>query len=406
MDILSKATPRSAGAFQHAPARRSTVPSRLGWQATGWFAFASLVGLVGLSGCEPVDRHATFEKRGPTYIGKPDAVVGPVTSSQRFDAEPKEGGSPHGHGGAHGGGPGGGPGVEAFVFEAPESWERKERTSMRLLNFSIQGREDAYCFLSAMEGTQDKVLFNANRWRRQLGLEAWTQAELDAAETGMLFGAPAIRVHWEGDFDDGMGNPAIPGAAMVGLIAHHQSSLVFLKMVGPKDVIDQEVAGFDRFAETLDFPVGANAGQPQNKLSYEAPADWVKQAPRQMRDLGFDVGDCDLSISFLQGDGGGLLMNVNRWRGQFGLGNMQANELSELDTIEILGGRGHWLSLEGPYKGMTNQVQEADGALEGAIVPLGSQTLFVKLTGPKDQVQAEAQNLREFTATLRLEGQQ
>lgn len=382
--------------FQPAPPRFQDSPGPSGrshWARFGWLTAACL-----LAACSSGDREARFEKRGPTFVGKPDSAVGPVSSSQRFDAQPQ---NPHGAGGApHGGRPT----VEAFVFDLPETWQRKERTSMRLLNFQIQEREDAYCFLSAMEGEQEMVLLNANRWRRQLGLPEWTQDDLQDVETGLLFGAPAMRVHWEGPFDDGMGGATIPEAGLVGLIAHHQSSLVFLKMVGPKEVVDAEVDHFDAFAASLDFPIAGQDSHPKHQLSFEAPEAWQVQAPRPGRDLGFDVGACDLSVTMLVGNGGGLLANVNRWRGQFSLPPIRANEINTLETFEAMGHSGHWLSLEGPYQGMGTQVLEEDGALEGAIVPLGDHTLFVKLVGPKEAVQNERDNLRVFTQSLHMEG--
>ncbi len=364
----------------------------------GLAACLLLAACLFLAGCTQGDRQARFEKREATFVGKPDAAVGPVSSSQRFDAQPQNQHGGHAHGAR--------PATEAFVFDLPDTWQRKERTSMRLLNFQIQERADAYCFLSAMEGERSMVLVNANRWRRQLGLGEWTDEDLASVDTGLLFGAPAMRVHWEGDFDDGMGGTPVTDAAMVGLIAHHQSSLVFLKMVGPKSVIDSEVENFDRFAASLDFPVAQQESHPKHELSYQAPEGWQVQAPRTGRDLGFDVGACDLSITMLVGNGGGLLPNVNRWRGQFGLPPLRANELDQLEPFEAMGHSGHWLSMEGAYTGMGSTVQEADGALEGAIVPLGDHTLFVKLVGPKDQVLAERDNLRGFTQSLRMEGHQ
>ncbi|MES1194548.1 MAG: hypothetical protein ABUL65_01550, partial [Opitutus sp.] len=70
----------------------------------------------------------------------------------------------------------------------------------------------------------------------------------------------------------------------------------------------------------------ANTAVPtgSDNLAWTAPADWTAKAPGAMRKGSFTVkgadgSEADLSITAFPGDTGGLLANLNRWRGQISL---------------------------------------------------------------------------------------
>src|SRR5688572_18194483 len=65
-------------------------------------------------------------------------------------------------------------------------------------------------------------------------------------------------------------------------------------------------------------------GQSQSRLTWTAPSTWKAQAPTAMRLASFAIPtkagkDLDFSVVMLSGEAGGLLANVNRWRGQIQL---------------------------------------------------------------------------------------
>ena len=81
------------------------------------------------------------------------------------------------------------------------------------------------------------------------------------------------------------------------------------------------------------------------------------------------------------GDGGGLPSNVNRWRGQLGLGPQSEAELGQaISAIDTSGGKASFIDLSGK-DARTGQ----DARLVGAIVAQGGRTWFYKLMG-NDQV--------------------
>src|SRR6266705_3498653 len=94
------------------------------------------------------------------------------------------------------------------------------------------------------------------------------------------------------------------------------------------------MAAFGSMSETMPagFPGPDNSGQPA--LQYMLPAGWEKKALTQMRVESFsatqDGKQADISVIPLVGTAGNDPANVNRWRGQVGLGALPAAELLKL----------------------------------------------------------------------------
>jgi len=131
-------------------------------------------------------------------------------------------------------------------------------------------------------------------------------------------------------------------------------------------------------------------------LVWAAPANWTPKALGSMRKGSYAItGDAgataDLAITAFPGDTGGLFANVNRWRGQVGLGPIEAAQLdANTQSIEA--------------NGLKMIVVEATGSgntLLGAIVPYNGQTWFFKLLGPEALVAREKPAFREFLNTVK-----
>lgn len=87
-------------------------------------------------------------------------------------------------------------------------------------------------------------------------------------------------------------------------------------------------------------------------------------------------------MSELIGDGGGVVANVNRWRNQLGI-EIAATE-AELG-LEKLGQGSVIVDLVSPT---------SENRMIAAIVPIGSRTLFFKLTGDVTAVESEIERFR------------
>jgi hypothetical protein len=81
-------------------------------------------------------------------------------------------------------------------------------------------------------------------------------------------------------------------------------------------------------ADMASTPVATASGA---NLQWTAPAHWAVKSGSAMRKGSYairhEAGEADLSITAFPGDTGGLLANLNRWRGQIGLAPLAPAEL-------------------------------------------------------------------------------
>lgn len=151
-------------------------------------------------------------------------------------------------------------------------------------------------------------------------------------------------------------------------------------------------AAADR-AAMANTPVATSQGQ---GLQWTAPAHWAAKAGSAMRKGTYAIkgagGEAELAITAFPGDVGGDLANVNRWRGQVGLGPIGSTELAssltrfrahslDVAVVDILGANGQ--------------------RILGGIVPFAGSTWFFKMTGPDAVVAAEKPAFVEYLKTVR-----
>jgi hypothetical protein len=134
-------------------------------------------------------------------------------------------------------------------------------------------------------------------------------------------------------------------------------------------------------------------------LSWTAPADWVAKAASAMRKGSYTVagggGESDLSITAFPGDVGGELANVNRWRGQVGLGPLGPEGLDAAVTRVQSNG------LPVTIVELAPRDDPKGKCILGAMVPFGGSTWFFKLMGPAASVRASKPAFIEFLHTVR-----
>ena len=102
-----------------------------------------------------------------------------------------------------------------------------------------------------------------------------------------------------------------------------------------------------------------------------------------------------VSISVLDGIGGGTLANVNRWRGQLSLPPITDADLpADTKSVDVLGGQATVVDFTGTDK--TGQPSR----LIAAIVPHGQSTWFYKLMGDGTVVEREKPGFIKFVQTV------
>ncbi|MEM9383337.1 MAG: hypothetical protein AAGB93_25570, partial [Planctomycetota bacterium] len=147
---------------------------------------------------------------------------------------------------------------------------------------------------------------------------------------------------------------------------------------------------------------GAAPQDASDLFEYDPPEGWEALAPTQFRLVNLrskSDPSAEITLSFLGGDGGGLTANVNRWRGQVGLQPASDLEVAAYPKRSVLGVEATYLEFTGPYQGMGGPKIE-DGALFGAIFSNGGGTLFIKMTGPRETLEAERESFGAFLDSL------
>jgi len=156
------------------------------------------------------------------------------------------------------------------------------------------------------------------------------------------------------------------------------------------------------------FGFSSPTSEPRNSeslaLAWKVPEGWETLPTGGMRAAAFRIGqrgECSLTI--LAGSAGGVEANVNRWRAQMGLSPMTAEEIQSLPTVNILGVQAPFVELRGTFSGMAGQT-EPNWVLLGAICLLPDSAVFVKATGPEEDLLPQREAFLAFCDSLRKAG--
>ncbi len=150
------------------------------------------------------------------------------------------------------------------------------------------------------------------------------------------------------------------------------------------------------------------AAQGQLPLVWDLPAGWRELPATSMRQGNFAVDDhpaIEAYLTLLPGDAGGLSANVNRWRKQMSLPALDEAAVAALPRVPLLGAGATWVELEGAFSGMGGGEVQSDWKMAGAILAFEQGTLFMKMTGPQESVDAELVPFRKLCASLRMREQ-
>jgi hypothetical protein len=152
----------------------------------------------------------------------------------------------------------------------------------------------------------------------------------------------------------------------------------------------------------MSMPAGMAApdksGMP--KLKYVLPDGWKEKALTQMRVASFSVSengkDADISVVPLGGMSGGDLANVNRWRGQVGLPQVDENTLEKsAETVAIADKTGSLYDLAGTEPGSGDSAR-----ILGAILHGDDAVWFFKMTGDAALVEKQKNNFIAFLKSV------
>ena len=103
-------------------------------------------------------------------------------------------------------------------------------------------------------------------------------------------------------------------------------------------------------------------------------------------------GTASVTMTVLQGDGGGLLENVNRWRGQLGLEKLEEENLADaVQPVKGLSKETRMIDITG-----ISQRTQVESRLVGVIASGKELTWFYKLMGSSPVVEAAKDGFLEY----------
>ncbi len=207
----------------------------------------------------------------------------------------------------------------------------------------------------------------------------------------------------------------LPGLAVMAVLMSSCSD-----SSGPREITEvRELSGGDQEIRIVDSPAerfrmpsqmangGGNTGKADSAdelpFTWNTPEGWSRQTGLPMRDLSFSFGENgegECYLSRLPGAGGGLVANVNRWRGQMGQEPLSEEEVAALPSKSLFGLEGTFIDVTGDFSGMGAAETKKDYRLLGVILTSEAGAVFVKMTGPADLVAANEANFDQFCASL------
>lgn len=291
------------------------------------------------------------------------------------------------------------------IWTLPSDWSQApNEQSMRLATFRA-GPQDVEVSLSAFPGDAGGILANVNRWRGQIGLDPVDEATLleDLVSTSANGATTAIV---------DLNNPE--GQRMLAAIVDPGDGQTwFVKAVGDTEPIGSIIDSFGAFSRSIhmDAHAGHNHGPgehhhapaehdhsaeaetfEQRLASFEMPSHWAPEenASPILAASFLATNDSDgarITVTTLVGDGGGPLLNINRWRGQLGI--------APVDQLDAQAG----VVRESP---MVVDLVAEDGSnrMLAAIIPADGATHFVKMTGSVDGAGAEMDGFDTLVAIV------
>lgn len=297
-------------------------------------------------------------------------------------------------------------------YDVPRGWEELPPAQFRNPNFRIPGRDALECYVTVLPGGGGDVAMNVNRWRGQMGLEPISEAEVAALPRKTLMGREGVAVELEGTYG-GMSESPRTGYKMVGVLVQLPMVGITVKMVGPAADVDAEKAGLESLCASIRLSAGGGmppghgstggGGAESGAMTWTVPEGWTVGGGGQFRLVTLHPGgnaEVECYVTVLTGDGGGVTANLNRWQSQLGLEPLSDAEVEALPTVDVLGVASPLLAAKGDFKGMGGTERDAAGLI-AIVCPLGSHTLFVKMTGPVEGVFAARDGFEAFVRSIR-----
>lgn len=249
----------------------------------------------------------------------------------------------------------------ALDFLVPPGWKRQTGPRPRYATLRLGPKNEGLEITITKLGPEAAdVRANVDRWRDQLSLPPLDEDAFHKLRNNiMINGSPATRVD------------------LVGALRDNATAM--------KGHPPRERAKPDALPFRYKTPDGWEARPPVAKQGISIPLVFRIQAGGE---------EAEMTAMSLPGDGGGLEMNVNRWRQQVGLAPLdEAGIRRDVRTLKVGDKQAVYVDLSGPAK-----------RILGALLPVGRETWFFTLKGPPRRVAKEQANFEAFMTSLQWDG--
>ncbi len=305
-----------------------------------------------------------------------------------------------------------------LAWKIPNGWELSAPTSMRNPNFRIKNAPEIECYVTRLDGGGGGLEANISRWYSQMGLPAPKTGELTAAEMIETPAGNASFVNIAGTFS-GMSGPSRSSYRLMGALIFNSNISLTVKMVGPDTSVLKQEGAFRQFVESL-RPGGEtneratnnvrpaafhnDLGPDKDAFEWTVPDHWKNQGAQGIRLVSFTSGeDENVTVGMFKmlGNAGGLEANINRWYLQMDLSPLDSKTIGELDKIDVLNQKSTLVHIRGTFSDNMRNIHNQDNyALLGLVCPLEKHTLFIKMTGPAEEVDLERKHFLRFCESL------
>ncbi|MDB6138301.1 MAG: hypothetical protein JWO94_1373 [Verrucomicrobiaceae bacterium] len=141
-----------------------------------------------------------------------------------------------------------------LTWKIPEGWNEAttpDPTGMRTVDLRFGPTQEGECYVSLMPGPAGGRAANINRWRTQMGQPPYTEEELEKLEKKSFFAREADFVAFDGDYKAVGAPEPKKGYRLLGLIHSAPQATIFVKLIGPKALVEQNSAAFDAFCKSI-----------------------------------------------------------------------------------------------------------------------------------------------------------
>ena len=313
-------------------------------------------------------------------------------------------------------------GMPKIKYTLPDGWKEKPLTQFRVASFEVsENGKTADVSVIPLGGTAGGDAANINRWRGQVGQSPVEETDLKKLATPVEVASQPADLYDLSGTEAGSGEPA----RILGAILHGDDTTWYFKMNGADALVEKQKPNFIAFLKSVAFDKSAApatpdvsqlpAGHPAipgvtattetggtaDLPAWTIPTDWKEGEAPQFVLVKFNIqgaGDATAAatVSQLNGDGGGLLANVNRWRSQLGQPPITEDDAAKLPTIDADGVPAAVADFAG-----TDARAGKPARVVGVVLPRNGRTWFYKLMGDPDLVSAQRDAFIRFVQSAK-----